>query len=110
MKNVKFSILGYPADQRVNNLIRFLTEHGGAIYKSKLSPGDIDLIVVFITTDEVNIQINSSFLHRLVEVPRLVECKLDPAVKIVRGIEYLENCCKIKNFVDPTPQGKNQFH
>jgi hypothetical protein len=46
MKGVKFSILGYTADKRITGLIRFLTSHGGAIYKEKLEPGDVDLIVV----------------------------------------------------------------
>lgn len=46
MLGTKFNIVGYPADKRITNIIRFLTEHGGAIYKEKLDPNDIDIIVV----------------------------------------------------------------
>lgn len=46
MNGVRFNIVGYPADKKINNIIRFLVEHGGAIYKEKLDPNEIDLIVV----------------------------------------------------------------
>lgn len=60
MRDVKFCILGYapsttplppnatdPA-KRVSNMVRFLTEHGGAIYLDKLPPNptSVDIIAV----------------------------------------------------------------
>lgn len=45
MKGIKFSIIGYANDKKLTNIIRFLVDCGGAIYKEKLDE-DIDILVV----------------------------------------------------------------
>lgn len=47
MNKVRFSIVGYNLqDKRISNIIKFLTEHGGAEFVESLSPSKVDMIVV----------------------------------------------------------------
>lgn len=46
MKGVYFCIIGYPKDNKLNNLIQFLTKYGGAIFQEKIEPLTTNLIVV----------------------------------------------------------------
>lgn len=46
MKGIHFSIIGYPRDKPILNLIQFLTRYGGAIYQEKIDPSTINLIAV----------------------------------------------------------------
>eukprot|EP01119_Soliformovum_irregulare_P015872 TRINITY_DN4531_c0_g1_i2.p1 TRINITY_DN4531_c0_g1~~TRINITY_DN4531_c0_g1_i2.p1 ORF type:complete len:770 (-),score=257.37 TRINITY_DN4531_c0_g1_i2:86-2395(-) len=90
---LKFTLIGYQKDKRFNGVVQFLTTQGGAIFKEKITPGDIDLIVI-----------NSQFLAKLIEIPNLGQCKLDPKIVFIRGIEYLERCCLEKKHSVPHPQ------
>lgn len=42
-------------------------------------------------------------MPKLVEIPLLFECKIRKSVSIVKGVEYLETCCKFKTHVPPQP-------
>jgi hypothetical protein len=49
-------------------------------------------------------QVHPNHLHRLASlVPGMLECRLNPAIVFVRGIEYLENCCKRQALLTPHP-------
>jgi hypothetical protein len=37
-----------------------------------------------------------------VEIPKLVQCKLDPSIKIIKGVEYLDLCSKQRKYVTPS--------
>lgn len=42
------------------------------------------------------------------EVPNLQNCKLNPHLQIIRGIDYLENCCKTKQLLT-IPESEKLF-
>eukprot|EP01114_Cavostelium_apophysatum_P017060 TRINITY_DN4978_c0_g1_i1.p1 TRINITY_DN4978_c0_g1~~TRINITY_DN4978_c0_g1_i1.p1 ORF type:complete len:1011 (-),score=253.35 TRINITY_DN4978_c0_g1_i1:10-3042(-) len=90
-KGIKFSIIGYPKDKRSSGIITFLVDHGGAIYQGSLDPQSIDLIVM-----------NPFAVQNTLDIPNFLDCKMEPRVRFVRGIDYLENCCKAKQLLVPT--------
>jgi len=102
--------------RRVNNVVSFLSRPGGAIYvqEKNLTHTNIDLIIVrpihpwtssaFVSSYLPLSQVHPNHLHRLASlVPGMLECRLNPSIMFVRGIDYLESCCKRQVLLTPHP-------
>ncbi len=118
MKDIRFSILGYgvgtaqqPLElgKRIQNIVKFLTEQGGAVYLDKLptDPCGIDIIIVrWIVTMCLTMQVDPSMLATLNQVSYVRNLKLNPLLTFVKGIDYLESCCVHKRLVSPQLQDR----
>ncbi len=107
-------------------MVGYLARPGGAHYVNEkdLNHANTDLIIVytlapsleasfFFAWSELRLtrfplwlapQVHPNHLHRLASlVPGMLECRLNPAIMFVRGIDYLENCCKRQALLTPHP-------
>lgn len=123
------TIAALSEQKRINTLVTYLGRPGGAVYvkEKELVQADSDLIIVHtlplpfylslwhlvyssilpsdpFATPQIYIQVHPNSLHRLASlVPGILECRLNPAVTFVRGIDFLENCCRRNLLLTPHP-------
>jgi len=93
MNKMRVTVIGYSLkeDKKLSNIVSFLTTHGGAEFTETLVPGKVDLVVM-----------NPAMLNNTINIPNFMPVKTDPRVRFVKGIDFLENCCKAKTFLQPT--------
>eukprot|EP01103_Thecamoeba_quadrilineata_P021465 TRINITY_DN9873_c0_g1_i1.p1 TRINITY_DN9873_c0_g1~~TRINITY_DN9873_c0_g1_i1.p1 ORF type:complete len:1009 (-),score=185.30 TRINITY_DN9873_c0_g1_i1:109-3135(-) len=92
MKGKVYALLGYEikgGDARVTATVQQLGSQGAQL-REHLHPSELNLVVI-----------NTNFMSKVVDSPNFLECRLNPKIQFIRGIEYLENCFKHKQILDP---------
>jgi hypothetical protein len=100
MAGVRLAVVGVAKNDTnnlnlVNHTVGFLVQHCGAEFNEFPEPSKTNLVIV-----------HSPYVGNLTEVPCLLDLKLDNSVRFVRGLQYLDNCCKSSQQLPISPAEK----